>query len=59
MLGAVSGKRRPGRQRTRWLDTIKADTGLKLSQMADVVQDRTAWRELAHRNAKSRIRLKA
>ncbi|RWS06003.1 endonuclease-reverse transcriptase-like protein [Dinothrombium tinctorium] len=57
MLGMVSGKRRPGRQRMRWLDTIKADTGLNLQQLTVLVQDRIAWRELAHRIAKSRIRL--
>ncbi|MBJ5695551.1 hypothetical protein JGG83_23145 [Salmonella enterica subsp. enterica serovar Derby] len=51
MLGIVSGKRKPGRQRTRWLDIIKADTSQSIKQLQEVAQDRKAWRELAHRIA--------
>jgi hypothetical protein len=57
MLGMVSGKRRPGRQRTRWIDIIKADTGLSMEQLKEAVKDRNEWRELAYRIAKSRTRL--
>lgn len=57
MLGMVNGKRRPGRQRARWLDTIKADTGTNISQLKEQVQDRQTWREIAYRVAEGRIRL--
>ena len=57
LLGMVSGKRRRGRQRTRWLNTIQTDTGLGVEQLKQKVQDRKAWREMAHRIAESRIRL--
>lgn len=57
MIGAVSGSRRRGRQRTRWLDTIRADTNLCMEQLKEAVRDREAWRILIHEVAKSRPRL--
>uniref|UniRef100_W5MUQ0 Reverse transcriptase domain-containing protein n=1 Tax=Lepisosteus oculatus TaxID=7918 RepID=W5MUQ0_LEPOC len=35
MLGIVSGTKRQGRQRTRWLDAIKTDTGLGIEQLKE------------------------
>lgn len=52
ILEMVSGKRKPG-QKTRWLDTIKADTNQRTQQLKEVAQDRKAWTVLAHRIAKS------
>ena len=40
MLSKVEGKRRRGRQRTRWLDTVKEDTGISLQNLQEVVKDR-------------------
>ena len=58
MLGMVSGNRRRGRPRTRWLDTIKADTNMNIRQLKEAVLDRIAWRTLAYKVAESRTRLK-
>ncbi len=57
MLGMVGGKRCRGRQKKRWIDTIKEDTNLTLTQLNKMVHDRNKWRSLIHRIAKSRTRL--
>ncbi|XP_066449133.1 protein FAM136A isoform X2 [Eleutherodactylus coqui] len=44
----VSGKRRSGRQRTRWLDIIKATTNMSIAELKEAVKDRNAWRTLIH-----------
>lgn len=48
MLSIVSGKRKRGRQKTRWLDIIRSDTDLGTEQQKNKVEDQKAWRELAH-----------
>ena len=58
MLGMVSGNRRRGRPRTRWLDTIKADTNMNVRQLKEAVLNRIAWRVLSYKVAQSRTRLK-
>ena len=40
MLGKIEGKRRRGRQRMRWLDTIN---DLSLSKLRERLKDRGAW----------------
>jgi hypothetical protein len=40
MLGQVEGHRKQGRPRTRWLDSIKEATGLRLEDLREAVQDR-------------------
>ncbi|CAF3391752.1 unnamed protein product [Rotaria socialis] len=57
MLGMVGGKRRRGRQKKRWIDTIKEDTHLTLTQLNTMAHNRNMWRGLIHRIAKSRTRL--
>jgi hypothetical protein len=57
MLGMVSGKRRRGHPRTRWLDTIKKDTELNIAELKEAVRDRKTWRTLIHSVAESRTRL--
>jgi exonuclease III len=57
MLGMVGGKRRRGRQKERWTDTIKEDTNLTITQLNTMVHNRNKWRSLIHRIAKSRTRL--
>ncbi len=47
MLGLVSGARRRGRPRTRWLDTIQMDTGMKMRDLEEAVKDRRTWRRQA------------
>ena len=57
LLGMVSGKRKQGGPKTRWLDTIKSDTGMTIKQLKEAVMDRRAWRDLAYRASKGRTRL--
>jgi len=49
MLGIVSGMRRRGRQRTGWLDIIKADLDMPLKQLKEAVKDHKAWRMMIHK----------
>ena len=57
MLGFVSGSRRRGRQRTRWLDTVKADTNMQIEELKEMTRDRLAWRKMIHRVSEGRARL--
>ena len=43
MLGKIEGKRRRGRQRTRWLDGITDSVAMSLSKLQKIVKDREAW----------------
>ncbi|XP_075452926.1 uncharacterized protein LOC142493195 [Ascaphus truei] len=54
MLGMINGKRRRGRPRTRWLNTIKKDTGLNIAELKEAVRDRKTWSTLIHRVVESR-----
>ena len=43
MLGKIEGKRRRGRQRMRWLDSITDSTDMNLSKLQEIVKDRGSW----------------
>ena len=42
MLGKIEGKRRRGRERVRWLDSITDSMVMNLGKLQDIVRDREA-----------------
>ena len=43
MLGKIEGKRRRGRQRMRWLDSITDSMYMNLGEIYEMVRDREPW----------------
>ena len=48
MLGWIRGRRRKGRQRMRWLDSIADSMDMNLSELQELVMDREAWGAVIH-----------
>ena len=57
ILGKIEGRRRRGRQRTRWVDGITDSMDMGLGGLRELVIYREAWHAVVHGVAKSRTRL--
>ena len=47
-LGKTEGKRKMGKQRLRWLDSIIDSMEMNFSQLQEIVEDTGAWHAIVH-----------
>ena len=53
MLGKIEGKRRKGKQKMRWLDSLTDSMNMNLSKLQEIVENRGVWHAAVHGVAKS------
>ena len=56
-LGKIEGKRRRGRHRMRWLDSITDSMNMNLNSFWEMVKDREVWCAVVHAVAESQTQL--
>ena len=57
MLGNIEGRRRRGKEKRRWLDSVTDSMDIGLSELWETVKDREAWCAAIHEVAKSQTQL--
>ena len=58
VLGKIEGRRRRGRQRMRWLDSITNSMHMDFSKLWEIGEDRGDWCAAVHRVTKCQTRLR-
>ena len=54
MLGKIEGRKRRGRQKIKWLDSITDVMNMNLSKLREMVRDRKTWSAAVQDISKSR-----
>ena len=57
MLGKIEDRRRRGRQRMGWWDSVTESMDMNFSKLQEIVKDREAWCAEVHGVAKSQTGL--
>ena len=58
ILGKIEGKRRRGRQRMRWLDSVTKSMDVSLRRLQKLMMDREAWYTAVYGIEKRQTQLK-